>query len=201
MITKLTADMLMSNQVRTLMQTRALTHYGFVTTLLVFAMIMNIVRADSANSSEAKPANSLETQVTSVVQEFHQALENGNRDSVHQLLAHDVVVYEQGEVDASREQYESQHLSNDIAFFRDLDYVVLKQDVYSNEATAWVLSTIRIAEFQNNQLIDSFGTETMVLRHAPEGWVIAHIHWSFQGVEHEEPVSLALRNDYQANKR
>ena len=121
------------------MHIRTLTQYGLVATILIFTMVINIVRADSANLSEANSANSLETQVTSIVREFRQALENGNRKRVHQLLAHDVVVYEQGEADASREQYEDQHLTDDIAFFRDLDYAVLKQDVYTSDATAWVL--------------------------------------------------------------
>lgn len=83
MNTILKVGMLMSKQVCIQMHIRTLTQYGLVATILIFTMVINIVRADSANLSEANSANSLETQVTSVVREFRLALENGNRERVH----------------------------------------------------------------------------------------------------------------------
>jgi hypothetical protein len=88
-----------------------------------------------------------------VVLAFHEALASGDSATALKLLAEDVVIYESGGVEASREEYRSHHLPADMAFTSSTE----------REVTVEIHST---------------GTETMLLDLTSDGWRIRHIHWS-----------------------
>src|SRR3989442_13494137 len=77
---------------------------------------------------------------SAVVRSFHEALASGNRDRVLELLDPDVVIFEQGGAEMSRDEYASHHLGEDIDFSRSTSRKLVSRTTGEKGATAWVLS-------------------------------------------------------------
>ena len=139
-----------------------------LTTLLSLALAAQLAAAAGENPRSPEE----------VVAAFHKALSSGNRAAVTDLLAPDVVIFESGGTEASREEYASHHLGADMEFAKATKMAVV--DRRSGEAgeAAWVLTRSRTTGTFRDRKIDLRGTETMVLRKTPQGWRIVHIHWS-----------------------
>lgn len=108
------------------------------------------------------------------VRAFRQALETGDRVTALELLSPDLLVYESGDVDATRADYSAHHLDADLAFLAKAKVSVLRQSASRDGALASVTTQSRISTPSG----DLVGTETMVLRLGAQGWRIVHIHWS-----------------------
>jgi ketosteroid isomerase-like protein len=113
-----------------------------------------------------------------VVRAFHEALASGDSVTALGLLAEDVVIYESGGVEASREEYRSHHLPADMAFASATEREVTLERSGKNGDLAWVLSRSTTTGTFREQEIHSVGTETMLLVLTSAGWRIRHIHWS-----------------------
>lgn len=113
-----------------------------------------------------------------VVLAFHEALASGDSVTALELLAEDVVIYESGGVEASREEYRSHHLPADMAFASATEREVTLERSGKNGDLAWVLSRSTTTGTFREQEIYSVGTETMLLVLTSAGWRIRHIHWS-----------------------
>ena len=113
-----------------------------------------------------------------LVNELHEALVAGDSGKVLALLAEDVLIFEGGRIEATREEYQSHHLGADMAFAASTTRSVEERWTGGNQDVAWVLSQSRtIGSFRGSE-IDLHGTETIVLRRIDGGWRITHIHWS-----------------------
>jgi ketosteroid isomerase-like protein len=113
-----------------------------------------------------------------VVLAFHEALASGDSATALKLLAEDVVIYESGGVEASREEYRSHHLPADMAFTSSTEREVTVERIGKSGDLAWVLSRSTTTGTFREQEIHSTGTETMLLDLTSDGWRIRHIHWS-----------------------
>ncbi|MGH7569504.1 MAG: nuclear transport factor 2 family protein [Gemmatimonadales bacterium] len=113
-----------------------------------------------------------------VVHAFHQAVTAGDSVRALALLLPDLVVFEAGAVEASRDEYRASHLSADMAFAQATRREVLSERTGTAGDVAWVLTESRATGTFRGRPVDSRGVETMILRRTPEGWRIAHIHWS-----------------------
>ena len=120
-----------------------------------------------------------------VVRAFHDALATGDSALVLTLLAENVVIFESGGVEASREEYRSHHLPADIAFARSTEKEVTVDRVGFSGDVAWVLSHSMTTGSFRGRDINSAGTETMILRQTQMGWRIEHIHWSSRSIRRE----------------
>lgn len=112
------------------------------------------------------------------VRRFHEALAVGDSLKALSLLAEDVVIYESGGVEASRDEYRSHHLLADIEFASSTEREAILDRSGQSGGLAWVLSRSRSTGTFRDSEIDSMGTETMLLVHTADGWRIRHIHWS-----------------------
>ena len=128
----------------------------------------------------ALPARVLgqEDEPQDVIRSFHEALASGDSVTALGLLAEDVVIYESGGVEASREEYRSHHLPADMAFASATDREVTLERSGRSGDLAWVLSRSTTSGTFREQEIHSLGTETMLLELSADGWRIRHIHWS-----------------------
>lgn len=113
-----------------------------------------------------------------VVRSFHVAISSGDSASALALIAPDVVIYESGGVEASREEYRSHHLGADMRFASAVTRRVTAQQEGIEGDVAWVLSETMTTGTLRGRRIESRGTETVILRRTPQGWKIVHIHWS-----------------------
>lgn len=113
-----------------------------------------------------------------VVGAFHAALVAGDSATALGLLDPEVVIFEGGGVERSREEYQSHHLGADMGFEAATRREVVKQTEQLYGDLALVLSEVRTTGEFRGRAIDRVGVETMLLRRTPNGWRIVHIHWS-----------------------
>ena len=118
-----------------------------------------------------------------VVGGFHRALAAGDRDAALTLLAPDVMIFESGGAERSRDEYASHHLGADAEFAGATRREILDQQQGGDGEVAWVLTRSKTTGKFRDREIDSYGVETMILKKAPDGWRIAHIHWSSRPVK------------------
>lgn len=113
-----------------------------------------------------------------IVASFHRALESGDAEAALGHLAPDVVIYETGGVEASRDEYASHHLHSDMKFLRSVETTILAQASGVDGEHAWVLTRSETDGTYGEKPVHLSGTETMILEKTEEGWKIVHIHWS-----------------------
>lgn len=127
------------------------------------------------------PAAAAQSQSPSeVVDQFHFALKKGDRRQALEVLAADVLVFEQGRLERSRTEYARKHLAEDISFASATQRTVSRRSAKVQGNTAWVLSVNRNRGKFNNRPVDFRTSETMVLTRVGAKWRIVHIHWSFE---------------------
>lgn len=114
------------------------------------------------------------------VEGFHAALAAGDREGVLRWLDPEVVIFESGGAEMSREEYASHHLDADMQFVRAVTSEVVDRQEHSAADAAWVLSRTHTAGRFRDRDVDVDGVETMVLRRGQAGWRIVHVHWSSQ---------------------
>lgn len=127
---------------------------------------------------ESTPTPDQTPVVMGIVADFHRAVEEGYREGVIRLLDENLIVFETGFVEASRAEYVGSHLDADLQYAITVKRQVVHSEAMVSGNVAFVLSQTRnMGEFAG-QKINLSNTETMVLRLGPDGWKIAHIHWS-----------------------
>lgn len=122
----------------------------------------------------ARPAGELRA----VAEAFERALASGDAAAASALLAPDVLIYESGGQETSRDEYASAHMKGDMAFLGASKREVLSRAEGGDGDTAWVSTRSRITGRHRDKDVDILSTETLVLKHSAGGWRIVHIHWS-----------------------
>lgn len=118
------------------------------------------------------------TDATLVVDAFHAALKANDTADALALMAPDVMIFEEGGAERSRDEYASHHLGSDAAFAAASDAAVTRRSGWAEGDVAWVTSEGRTTGQFNGRAVDRLTTETMVLKRHADGWRIHHIHWS-----------------------
>jgi ketosteroid isomerase-like protein len=118
------------------------------------------------------------TDAAAAVDAFHAALKAGDTAAALTGLAPDVMIFEEGSAERSRDEYASHHLGSDAAFAAASEATVTKRSGWADGDVAWITSEGRTTGQFNGRAVDRLTTETMVLKRHAEGWRIHHIHWS-----------------------
>lgn len=109
---------------------------------------------------------------------FHGALHAGDKDKALSLLSAEVLIYESGYVERSRDEYAHHHLAGDIEFAKVTTRSVLKHRERIDGNIATVLEETETTGTVKGKPVHSFGVETAMLEKKGDGWVIVHVHWS-----------------------
>lgn len=112
------------------------------------------------------------------VDAFHAALKAGDTAAALALLAPEVMIFEEGGAERSRDEYASHHLGSDAAFAAASEATVTRRSGWADGDVAWITSEGRTTGRFNGRAVDRLTTETMVLKRHADGWRIHHIHWS-----------------------
>ena len=112
------------------------------------------------------------------VDAFHATLKAGDTAAVLALLSPDVMIFEEGGAERSRDEYASHHLASDAAFAAASEATVARRSGWADGDIAWITSEGRTTGQFNGRAVDRLTTETMVLKRHADGWRIHHIHWS-----------------------
>lgn len=113
-----------------------------------------------------------------VVDGFHAALKAGDTAAALALLAPDVMIFEEGGAERSRDEYASHHLGSDAAFAAASEATLSRRSGQVDGDVAWIVSEGRTTGQFNGRAVDRLTAETMVLKRHADGWRIHHIHWS-----------------------
>ena len=130
-----------------------------------------------AHPARVEAAGGLDDPVATVNQ-FRGALQDGNVAQVLGLLAPDVLIFESGEQQASRDEYAAHHLKADIAVLAKVYVDTLGQSSRVDGNTAWVATRSRLVSREADPRPPATVAETIVLRRTGQGWQIVHVHWS-----------------------
>ena len=116
-----------------------------------------------------------------VMQAFQAAMKVGDAVAVKRLLAPDLLVFEGGAAERSRDEYASHHLGADMAFLKTSTADILKRSSGGNDQEAWLTTESRIrGKSSEGKRLDIASTETALMRKSGAGWQIVHLHWPSQ---------------------
>ena len=121
------------------------------------------------------------------VQAFHAALASADRDAALRLLDPQVLIFEQGGAEMSRDEYASNHLDADIEFSRATSRKVSEKRSRVESDLGWVVTLSESSGTFRGREVSSRGAETMLLKKTAEGWRILHIPWSSHSVDAHRP--------------
>lgn len=141
----------------------------FIGTLMCFVSITGTAGSDNDDNGHS---------AVSVAQQFSEALETGDVETIKNLLADDVLIYESGGVESSLAEYASHHLNADIKFLSAMKKENISQKSFVRDDLAVVTSVSGLKGMYRDKSIDITTTETLVLQRTDQHWKIVHIHWS-----------------------
>ena len=112
------------------------------------------------------------------VSAFHGAI--ARLDTVQSLayLHPDVIIFESGRAEMSRDEFASGHLGADMSFAAETTREVTYSQTIMEGNVAVVMNRIATSGMMGDREINSVGVETMTLRREGGAWKIVHIHWS-----------------------
>jgi ketosteroid isomerase-like protein len=113
-----------------------------------------------------------------VVEQFGEALAAADFATVERLLDADVLILETGGAERSRAEYLGHHAIADAKFLADSHRALVRRRARVDGELAWVGTESELHVSSDGKPVTMLGTETVVLRHTPDGWRIVHIHWS-----------------------
>lgn len=137
-------------------------------------------RADHAHPASAAAIDvpSIAQAPVDVVEAFGRALAAADFATVERLLAPDVLILETGGGERSRKEYLSHHAKSDAKFLAGTQSTLKHRRARVDGGLAWVGSESEVQATSGGKPVTLLSTETMVLHQAPDGWRIAHVHWS-----------------------
>lgn len=109
---------------------------------------------------------------------FHEALAAGDQQAVLDLMAPEVIIFESGGAEQTRDEYANHHLGADMEFAGETTRKVVGQIDGEDGHTGWVLTRSETSGTFRDKEIKSLSVETVILRRGEKGWRITHIHWS-----------------------
>lgn len=134
--------------------------------------------AATAAPTDASHPDASQRELLAVRAAFSTALRAGDLATVERLLAPDALVLESGGAERSRAEYLEKHAGADAAFLAGATVEAISARVEVVGELAWIASESRIRYRKDGVAKVLASTETLVLRRTPEGWRIAHVHWS-----------------------
>lgn len=122
----------------------------------------------------------LSAEVKAAYESFNRAVETGHTQGALRLLHPQLVVFEMGHVEGSRDDFQRDHLPADIEVMKTskLEGPAPTIHVAEGGRFAWVLSTYRLTGTYKDRILDSEGTTTAILVRSQGGWLIRHLHYS-----------------------
>jgi len=115
---------------------------------------------------------------TTVVDAFHAAPNANDTDKCLAMLAGDVMIFEEGGTEWSRDEYAAHHLEADPSFAAVSGSTISRRAVWAEGDVTWVTTEGRTTGLVGDPTIDRLTVATKVLKRGPDGWRIQHIHWS-----------------------
>ena len=118
-----------------------------------------------------------ETEATAVLESFYGAMKKGDTAAAMSTIAPDAMFVESGRLE-TREQYETNHLPNDIAFEKQVTGKRGPWRMTVNGDTAWAIAETEFVGTFDGSDVDFVSSQLAVLSRDSGAWKIRSIHWS-----------------------
>jgi len=146
-----------------------------------FALLMGLALL-SCSACASKPDTTRdEADIQTTLETFYGAMREGDNAKAMSMIAQDAQFVESGKLE-TREQYEMNHLPNDIKFEKQVHGKRGPLRTRINGDVAWVIAeTEFMGKFEEDGAVsdvDFVSSQLAVLSREPEGWRIRSIHWS-----------------------
>jgi ketosteroid isomerase-like protein len=116
--------------------------------------------------------------VSETIASFEAALRAGDFGRVSALLDPQLLVFEAGGAERSRDEYLAEHAKADAEFLKGARVEDGGTAVTVAGDAAWSTKTSVLQFERDGKPAAVYAAETMILRRGPDGWKIVHIHWS-----------------------
>ena len=113
-----------------------------------------------------------------VVTAFHEALARGDTSGTLSHLDPDVLIFESGGAEMSRDEFAASHMGADMAYAAATTRETTDSRTEVAGELAIVMSRTKTTGTYRDREINATGTETVVLKRTQGVWRIVHIHWS-----------------------
>ncbi len=113
-----------------------------------------------------------------VVAAFHEALARGDTSGTLSHLDPDVLIFESGGAETSRDEFASSHMGADMAYAAATTRETIDSRTDVSGDVAIVMNRSKTTGTYREREVNSTGTETVVLKRTEGVWRIVHIHWS-----------------------
>ena len=118
-----------------------------------------------------------QAEVRDTLEAFYAAMKNGDRAAAMSHIAEDAVFVEGGRLE-TRQQYEENHLPNDIGFEKQVTGKRGEWKVTIEDNTAWAIATTEYDGIFDGAPVAFTSAQLAVLSRDAGAWRIRSIHWS-----------------------
>lgn len=130
--------------------------FGFIVNSIAVA-----VTAEPATATAMAMFSGLEHPATPTVLAFHAALKAGERQAVVRLLASDVVIFEGGGVERSRDEYQSHPMASAMAYLQHMSTTTIGHHVkVQGDSAVSLARTLVVGQFKE-KIVAHTGMETI----------------------------------------
>jgi ketosteroid isomerase-like protein len=131
----------------------------------------------AATAARAEPAPAV-TDAESALDAFHAALAAGDHDGALARLAPEIVIFEAGGAELSRDEYAQHHLAGDMEFVAATTTERVDRRSGTCGDFVWVLTRSKTTGTYRDKNVATSNVETALLARGEGGWQVVHLHWS-----------------------
>jgi ketosteroid isomerase-like protein len=124
-----------------------------------------------------QPTAETQAEVRDTLEAFYAAMKNGDRAAAMSHIAEDAVFVEGGRLE-TRQEYEENHLPNDIGFEKQVTGKRGEWKITIEDNTAWAIATTEYDGIFDGAPVAFTSAQLAVLSRDGGAWRIRSIHWS-----------------------
>ena len=128
-------------------------------------------------SACGRSTDEAQAEIRSTLEAFYAAMKNGDRAAAMSHIAEDAVFVEGGRLE-TRQQYEENHLPNDIGFEKQVTGKRGEWKITIEDNTAWAIATTEYDGIFDGAPVAFTSAQLAVLSRDAGAWRIRSIHWS-----------------------
>lgn len=141
---------------------------------LLTGVALAVIASGVARAEPAKATSEAESALDS----FQAALAVGDKDAALARLAPEVVIFESGGAELSRDEYAHHHLEGDMEYLAATKTERIDRRSGSSGDLVWVLTRSKTTGTFRGKPVAMLGVESALLARSADGWRIVHLHWS-----------------------
>lgn len=152
----------------------------FIKRIKIISLLACFYSASALSNGHPVLKNSInhKNEVVNTVTRFNQALREKDAALVESILSKHVVVFENGKVEKSFDEYASYHMRSDMRLTSEVNADILWRDVNVYGDIAISLVSSKVTGKFRGQFLNYTSLETIILAKENNIWKITHIHWS-----------------------